>query len=79
MVGPRYGTSLDINPFQNPFVRRGTVVPELGSAYVDRGRVRPGMLTPDSPPVRVFAAAGWVWGGDWVHSKDYMHFSTDGS
>lgn len=74
-----YGLSLDINPFQNPFVRRGTVVPELGAAYVDRAVVRPGMLTRDSPPVRAFAAAGWVWGGDWVHSKDYMHFSPDGS
>lgn len=74
-----YGTSVDINPFQNPFVRRGVVVPELAAAYVDRARVRPGMLTPDSPAVRAFAEAGWVWGGDWSYSKDYMHFSTDGS
>lgn len=74
-----YGTALDINPFQNPMVRRGVVTPELGGAYVDRALVRPGMLTPDSPPVRAFAEAGWAWGGDWVSSKDYMHFSTDGS
>jgi hypothetical protein len=70
-----YGMSVDINPFQNPMVRRGTVIPELGAAYVDRTVVRPGMLTPDSPPVRAFKAFGWSWGGDWVHSKDYMHFS----
>jgi hypothetical protein len=74
-----FGTSVDINPFQNPMVRRATVVPELGAAYVDRTHVRPGMLTEDGPAVRVFRAAGWHWGGDWVHSKDYMHFSTDGS
>jgi hypothetical protein len=74
-----YGTSIDINPFQNPMVRRSEVVPELGAAYVDRGPVRPGMLTPDSPPVRAFREAGWVWGGDWMRSKDWMHFSVDGS
>ncbi|HVM28269.1 MAG TPA: M15 family metallopeptidase [Mycobacteriales bacterium] len=74
-----YGTAVDINPFQNPMVRRSSVVPELGAAYVDRSNVRPGMLTPDGPAVRAFTAAGWVWGGDWTYSKDYMHFSTDGS
>ncbi|HWH28028.1 MAG TPA: M15 family metallopeptidase, partial [Mycobacteriales bacterium] len=74
-----YGTAVDINPFHNPMVRRGTVVPEHGWAYVDRARVRPGMLTADGPAVRAFRAAGWVWGGDWTHSKDWMHFSTDGS
>jgi hypothetical protein len=72
------GTSVDINPFQNPMVRRGTVTPELASSYVDRAHVRPGMLTEDGPAVRAFTAAGWQWGGHWVHSKDYMHFSTDG-
>jgi hypothetical protein len=74
-----YGTSVDINPFQNPMVRRGTVVPELARAYVDRAHVRPGMLTPDNPAVQAFREAGWHWGGDWTYSKDYMHFSTDGS
>jgi hypothetical protein len=74
-----YGLSVDINPFQNPMVRRGLVTPELGWAYVDREHVRPGMLTEDGPAVRAFAEAGWHWGGHWVHSKDYMHFSFDGS
>jgi hypothetical protein len=74
-----FGIAVDINPFQNPMVRRGTVTPELAVAYVDRGNARPGMLTEDSPAVRVFREHGWVWGGDWVHSKDYMHFSPDGT
>ena len=74
-----YGLSVDINPFHNPMVRRGTVIPELGAAYVDRAHVRPGMLTEDGPAVQAFLEAGWQWGGHWVHSKDYMHFSPDGS
>jgi hypothetical protein len=74
-----YGAAVDINPFQNPMVRRGLVTPELGWAYTEREHVRPGMLTEDGPAVRAFAEAGWHWGGHWVHSKDYMHFSTDGS
>ena len=74
-----YGTSVDINPFQNPMVRRGIVTPELGAAYVDRAHVRRGMLTPDGPAVRAFREAGWQWGGDWASTKDYMHFSTDGT
>jgi hypothetical protein len=25
--------------------------------------------------VRIFKKYGWDWGGDWINSKDYMHFS----
>jgi hypothetical protein len=74
-----YGQAVDINPFQNPWVRRGSITPELGAAYADRTNVRPGMLMPDGPAVRAFTEAGWFWGGDWTSSKDYMHFSADGS
>jgi hypothetical protein len=28
--------------------------------------------------VRVFAAAGWQWGGRWTGSPDYQHFSASG-
>ena len=73
-----YGRAVDVNPFHNPLVRRDLVVPELASAYVDRGRVRPGMHARGSSVVRAFAAVGWKWGGDWRSSKDYMHFSRNG-
>jgi len=24
--------------------------------------------------VNIFKKEGWKWGGDWKHSKDWMHF-----
>lgn len=73
-----YGTAVDVNPFQNPLVKRGRVLPELAVAYADRSRVRDGMHLPGGPAVEAFAAVGWTWGGTWTSSKDWMHFSADG-
>jgi hypothetical protein len=77
-----YGTALDVDPFQNPYTRSDgsstTVLPELASAYLDRGDVRPGMLLPDGPAVRAFAAIGWTWGGTYRSFKDYQHLSLTG-
>ena len=73
-----YGTALDINPVQNPYVRGTTVEPEAGRAYLDRSDVRPGMVTAGDVVVRAFAAAGWSWGGDFRTLKDYQHFSLSG-
>ena len=73
-----YGTAIDINPVQNPYVRGTTVEPEAGRAYLDRSNVRPGMIVADDPVVRAFAAAGWEWGGDFSTLKDYQHFSASG-
>lgn len=73
-----YGLAVDVNPFQNPLVKRDLVVPELASAYARRDDLRPGMFKPDSPAVRAFRAVGWQWGGAWRSSKDYMHFSANG-
>lgn len=73
-----YGLAVDVDPFQNPYVRPGLVVPELASAYENRARVRPGMIEPGGPVVTAFASIGWKWGGDWNSLKDYMHFSANG-
>ncbi len=73
-----YGTAIDLDPFQNPSVKRGRVLPELARAYVDRSDVRPGMTLPGGPAVAAFSAIGWTWGGTWSSSKDWMHFSADG-
>ncbi|MGH1564269.1 M15 family metallopeptidase [Mumia sp. DW29H23] len=73
-----YGLAVDVNPFQNPYVKGDVVLPELASSYVDRDRVRPGMITADGPVVRAFAAVGWGWGGSWQNLKDYQHFSRNG-
>lgn len=57
-----YGFAVDLNPFQNPYHRGDLILPELASAYLDRGWLRPGMITPDGPAVRAFASIGWEWG-----------------
>ena len=73
-----YGLAVDVDPFQNPEHRGDVVLPELASSYLDRGDVRPGMITRDGPVVAAFAAVGWAWGGSFRSLKDYMHFSADG-
>ena len=65
-----YGRAIDINPFQNPYIKGGTILPN-GAKYdpnVD------GTLTPDQPVVRAFLRLGWEWGGNWTSCKDYQHF-----
>ncbi|WP_157437226.1 M15 family metallopeptidase [Actinoplanes subtropicus] len=73
-----YGLAVDVNPFQNPYHKGEIVLPELATSYLDRGTVRPGMILPDGPVVKAFAAIGWKWGGDYHSLKDYMHFSANG-
>ena len=73
-----YGTALDVNPFNNPDVKRDLVLPELASAYADRTWVRAGMFLAGSSAVRALTDIGWTWGGTYRNSKDYMHFSLSG-
>ena len=73
-----YGRALDLNPVQNPYVRRTTVLPAAGRAYVDRTRPRPGMVLDGDVVVRAFTAVGWAWGGSYTSLKDYQHFSASG-
>ena len=73
-----YGLAIDLNPFMNPYHDGDVVLPELASAYLDRGWVRPGMVEPGSVAVRAFARIGWTWGGSWSSLKDYQHFSQTG-
>jgi hypothetical protein len=73
-----YGIAIDVNPFQNPELRRDLVLPELASAYRDRSWKRPGMFLAGSATVRAFTRIGWTWGGTWTSLKDPMHFSLNG-
>jgi hypothetical protein len=70
-----YGRAIDINSFHNPYVKDDVVLPELASAYLDRGNVRPGMIQAGDVVVAAFASIGWEWGGSWNSLKDYQHFS----
>ncbi|MEI2775808.1 MAG: M15 family metallopeptidase [Tetrasphaera sp.] len=73
-----YGRAIDVNPLENPMVKDGRVYPATAGAYVDRSQDVEGMIHPDDPVVRAFAAVGWPWGGDWHSLKDYQHFSATG-
>ena len=74
-----FGTAVDLNPVQNPYVRGSTVQPDAGAAYLDRTDVRPGMIVRPGPVVEAFAAIGWGWGADFSSSDDYQHFSRSGT
>jgi peptidoglycan L-alanyl-D-glutamate endopeptidase CwlK len=64
------GKAIDINPFQNPYIKNDLVLPH-GAKY-DPSIA--GTLTSDHPIVRAFLELGWVWGGNWTSPKDYQHF-----
>ena len=72
-----YGHAVDLNPVENPYVGCGMSRDPASRRFLDRSRLRRGMVTPDV--VAAFRSIGWAWGGDWSGStKDYMHFSASG-
>ena len=71
-----YGTAIDINPVQNPYVKGTTVIPPNGSTA--RNASATGTITKGSLPVAAMKRAGLTWGGSWSSLKDYMHFSANG-
>ncbi|MFL5950731.1 MAG: M15 family metallopeptidase [Gaiellaceae bacterium] len=73
-----YGTAIDVNPVENPYVLNGHVLPPAGRAYRERSRVRAGMAVSGGVLVGAFASVGWKWGGRWTRSPDYQHFSASG-
>jgi hypothetical protein len=73
-----YGTAIDVNPVENPYVLNRRVLPPAGRPYVVRTRVRRGMAVRSGVLVREFESIGWKWGGRWAGSPDYQHFSLSG-
>lgn len=69
-----YGTAIDLNPRENPYVRGSIVLPPNAGPYVDRTRRRPGMLLVGDPAVRAFTTRGLAWGGTWTDPVDWQHF-----
>jgi phage tail tape measure protein len=68
-----YGLAIDINwDYGNPFIKKGKI--QAGTRYLSHEL----SMTEGSIPVRIMEAHGWVWGGHWTNSKDYMHFSITG-
>ena len=73
-----YGEAIDVNDLQNPYINGMTIIPPAGTAYEARSDVRPGMAVPGGALVDAFTAIGWGWGGNWVGTVDYQHFSING-
>jgi len=73
-----YGTAIDINPIENPWVEPGGVVYHKASRPYVKRTPRPGMAVEGGALVKAFDREGWKWGGRWSGTKDYQHFSNDG-
>jgi hypothetical protein len=65
-----YGLAIDINPLQNPHIKRNTVQPVNGKYDIKAE----GTILNTSRVVQEFRKRGWQWGGSWRSSKDYQHF-----
>jgi D-alanyl-D-alanine carboxypeptidase len=74
-----YGTAIDVNPIENPYVSGGRTSHPASRPYLDRSRRRSGMAYEGGALVRAFDRIGWGWGGRWSSVKDYQHFSASGS
>jgi len=72
-----YGLAVALNPIENPYTGCGRTRKRASLPYLDRSKIRRGMVTP--AVVKAFRSIGWGWGGSWSGStKDYMHFSSSG-
>ncbi|HEX4747375.1 MAG TPA: M15 family metallopeptidase [Gaiellaceae bacterium] len=73
-----YGSAIDVNPIENPYVSAGRTSHVTSRPYLDRSLRRPGMAYEGGALVRAFDRIGWGWGGRWTSVKDYQHFSATG-
>lgn len=68
------GLAVDINPFENPYVRPSRVRPAGASVYADRSKDFAHKIDKDDLCYRLFRAHGFSWGGTWRSVRDYQHF-----
>ena len=68
------GLAVDINPFENPYVRPSRVRPAGASAYADRTKDFPHKIDKEDLCYKLFRAHGFSWGGTWRSVQDYQHF-----
>ena len=76
-----FGKAIDVNPVQNPYVSGVVTSPKAGAQYntpAKRAHPTIGLIQPGGVVVKIFAAAGWKWGGNWKGKNDYQHFSKSG-
>ena len=65
-----YGLAIDINPIQNPHIKRNLIQPSNAKYDIKAA----GTILKNSRIVQEFKKRGWQWGGTWRSSKDYQHF-----
>ena len=76
-----FGRAIDINPVQNPYVRKHITQPAAGRRFASpraRRAEQPGLIRKGDKVTKAFALIGWKWGGNWRSLKDYQHFSKSG-
>ena len=68
------GLAVDINPFENPYVRPSRIRPADAKAFADRTKDFPHKIDKDDLCYKLFRAHGFSWGGTWRSVQDYQHF-----
>lgn len=75
------GRAIDINPKFNPYYnsKTGIILPKESKPYLDRNKVKPGMIRKGDACYKAFVKYGWEWGGDWQNPDptDYQHFEKE--
>jgi hypothetical protein len=78
-----YGLAIDINPIQNPYIKRNddgsiSISPPGGAQFLNRSEDRPGKAKREGMAesmIGIFANHGFlIWGGYWDDPIDYQHF-----
>lgn len=73
-----YGTAIDVNPLENPYLRSGRTSHPASMPFLDRSTRLPGMVLEGDAVVQAFGDIGWRWGGTWSDPVDLQHFSQNG-
>ena len=68
------GLAVDINPFENPYVRPSRVRPAEAASFADRTKDFPHKIDKDDLCYQLFRAHGFSWGGTWRSVQDYQPF-----
>ena len=68
------GLAVDINPFENPYVRPSRIRPAEAKAFADRSKDFPHKIDKEDLCYKLFRAHGFSWGGTWRSVQDYQHF-----
>ena len=68
------GLAVDVNPFENPYVRPSRIRPTGAEAFADRTLDFPHKIDKNDLCYKLFRAHGFSWGGTWRSVQDYQHF-----